>query len=115
MPLIHCYVREDLARVIDNRNGTLYEMLRERFGEALDWIRNEEEVELREFFTQGGSQNSEHLIIEVEFGPDMLPRAEELHGLSELVTPEGDLRSLPCHLAELGGMDGFYACRLRRQ
>ncbi|MDJ0981773.1 MAG: MFS transporter, partial [Kiloniellales bacterium] len=41
--------------------------------------------------------------------------AEELHGLSELVTPEGDLRSLPCHLAELGGMDGFYACRLRRQ
>ena len=41
-------------------------------------------------------------------------RAEELHGLAELVTPEGDLRSLPCHLAELGGMDGFYACRLRR-
>ncbi len=41
--------------------------------------------------------------------------AEELHGLSKLVTPEGDLRSLPCHLAELGGMDGFYACRLRRQ
>ncbi len=41
--------------------------------------------------------------------------AEELHGLSELITPEGDLRSLPCHLAELGGMDGFYACRLRRR
>lgn len=41
-------------------------------------------------------------------------RAEELFGLAELVTPEGDLRSLPCHLAELGGMDGFYACRLRR-
>ncbi len=41
-------------------------------------------------------------------------RAEELFGLAELVTPEGDLRSLPCHLAEFGGMDGFYACRLRR-
>ncbi len=40
--------------------------------------------------------------------------AEELHGLAELITPEGDLRSLPCHLAELGGMDGFYACRLQR-
>ncbi len=42
-------------------------------------------------------------------------QSEELYGLAELVTPEGDLRSLPCHLAELGGMDGFYACRLRRR
>ena len=42
-------------------------------------------------------------------------RAEEIHGLSELVTPDGDLRSLPCHLAEPGGMDGFYACRLQRR
>jgi 16S rRNA (cytosine967-C5)-methyltransferase len=40
--------------------------------------------------------------------------AAEIGGLSELLTPEGDLRSLPCHLAERGGMDGFYACRLRR-
>jgi 16S rRNA (cytosine967-C5)-methyltransferase len=43
----------------------------------------------------------------------------------EAVTPEdvfghaewidgGDLRTLPCHLAERGGMDGFYAARLRR-
>ena len=39
----------------------------------------------------------------------------ELEGLEELVTPEGDLRTLPCHLAEAGGMDGFYACRLRRR
>jgi 16S rRNA (cytosine967-C5)-methyltransferase len=27
---------------------------------------------------------------------------------------KGDLRTLPCHLAEFGGMDGFYAARLRR-
>jgi 16S rRNA (cytosine967-C5)-methyltransferase len=40
--------------------------------------------------------------------------AAELGGLSALVTPEGDLRTLPCHLAEIGGMDGFYAARLRR-
>ena len=39
---------------------------------------------------------------------------EEVFGLSELLTPKGDLRSLPCHLAEAGGMDGFYACRLLR-
>ena len=46
---------------------------------------------------------------------ERLPVApEELFGLAELVTPDGDLRSLPCHLEELGGLDGFYACRLRR-
>jgi 16S rRNA (cytosine967-C5)-methyltransferase len=38
----------------------------------------------------------------------------ELPGLPDLITAEGDLRTLPCHLAEQGGMDGFYACRLSR-
>ena len=41
-------------------------------------------------------------------------RPEEIGGLDELITPQGDLRTLPCHLAELGGLDAFYACRLRR-
>ena len=40
--------------------------------------------------------------------------AEEVGGLAELITPDGDLRTLPCHLAELGGLDGFYAARLER-
>ena len=40
-------------------------------------------------------------------------RAGELEGLSEAVTTAGDLRTLPCHWAEHGGMDGFYAARLR--
>lgn len=31
------------------------------------------------------------------------------------VTPDGDLRTLPCHFSERGGMDGFYAARLRRR
>ena len=30
----------------------------------------------------------------------------------ECVTPEGDLRTLPCHLSEFDGLDGFYAARL---
>ncbi|MFN3459856.1 MAG: RsmB/NOP family class I SAM-dependent RNA methyltransferase [Oceanibaculum sp.] len=38
----------------------------------------------------------------------------EIGGWTECVTPEGDLRTLPCHLAEQGGLDGFYAARLRR-
>jgi 16S rRNA (cytosine967-C5)-methyltransferase len=36
----------------------------------------------------------------------------DVFGLRALLTPEGDLRTLPCHLAEEGGMDGFYAARL---
>jgi 16S rRNA (cytosine967-C5)-methyltransferase len=38
--------------------------------------------------------------------------AGEIGGLSELITPDGDLRTLPFHLAEQGGMDGFFAARL---
>src|SRR5262249_9229590 len=41
--------------------------------------------------------------------------ADELGGLADLVTPEGDMRSLPSHLGEKGGMDGFYAARLRKR
>ncbi|MEJ1995844.1 MAG: transcription antitermination factor NusB [Limibacillus sp.] len=39
---------------------------------------------------------------------------DEVGGLSQLITRDGDLRTLPCHLAEAGGMDGFYAARLTR-
>ena len=41
---------------------------------------------------------------------------DEVAGLAEIVTKEGDLRTLPCHLPHpdprLGGLDGFYAARL---
>jgi len=37
---------------------------------------------------------------------------DEVGGLAELITPDGDLRTLPLHLAEQGGMDGFFAARL---
>ena len=39
---------------------------------------------------------------------------QEIGGLKACITAEGDLRTLPCHLREAGGLDGFYACRLRR-
>ena len=35
-------------------------------------------------------------------------------GLGELITGDGDLRTLPCHFADSGGLYGFYAARLRR-
>ena len=40
--------------------------------------------------------------------------AEELFGHEEWITAQGDLRTLPCHLADAGGMDGFYAARLKK-
>jgi 16S rRNA (cytosine967-C5)-methyltransferase len=40
----------------------------------------------------------------------------EMAGLAEIVTSDGDLRTLPCHLPHtdprLAGLDGFYAARL---
>lgn len=41
--------------------------------------------------------------------------AEEVGGLKELVSPQGDLLCLPSYLADSGRMDGFYAARLVRR
>ena len=45
--------------------------------------------------------------------------AAELFGMSDWLTPAGDLRTLPCHLPDpeprMAGMDGFYAARLQRR
>lgn len=40
--------------------------------------------------------------------------ASALGGHDRWLNDAGDLRSLPCHLGEIGGMDGFYAARLRK-
>jgi 16S rRNA (cytosine967-C5)-methyltransferase len=44
--------------------------------------------------------------------------ADEIHGQSEWLTADGDLRTIPCHLPDpdsrLAGLDGFYAARLAR-
>ena len=39
----------------------------------------------------------------------------EVGDLGSLIDTNGDLRTLPCHLSELGGIDGFFAARLRRR
>ena len=39
---------------------------------------------------------------------------DEIGGLAEAITADGDLRTLPCHWGDRGGVDGFFACRLRR-
>ena len=40
--------------------------------------------------------------------------ADEIWGQTQFITGAGDLRTQPGHWPELGGLDGFYACRLRR-
>jgi len=39
----------------------------------------------------------------------------EVGDLDALIDSHGDLRTLPCHLSEQGGIDGFFAARLRRR
>ena len=46
--------------------------------------------------------------------PDLVRESVTVEGLAEVVNGAGELRSLPSHLAESGGLDGFYAARLRR-
>lgn len=66
--------------------------------------------------------------LEPEEGPDQVKDFLRRHGEfrrepvsatdvfdhAEFVSADGDLRTQPFHLAEIGGMDGFYAARLRR-
>ena len=40
---------------------------------------------------------------------------DEIDAPADWITAEGDLRTLPCHWPQLGGLDGFYAARLRRR
>jgi 16S rRNA (cytosine967-C5)-methyltransferase len=62
---------------------------------------------------EGAEQIAHFLRRHSEFARAPLAPAD-VFDLAELVSPEGDLRTLPCHFSELGGMDGFYAARLKR-
>jgi 16S rRNA (cytosine967-C5)-methyltransferase len=54
-------------------------------------------------------------VLEKTGGAVRLPIALSETGLSDpVVTPAGDVRTFPGHLAPSGGMDGFYIARLRR-
>ena len=62
---------------------------------------------------EGGAQIDRWLADGAPF--ERLPvSADELPGLAEAVTGCGDVRTLPCHWPDSGGLDGFYIARLRR-
>jgi 16S rRNA (cytosine967-C5)-methyltransferase len=62
---------------------------------------------------EGPEQVADFLARHAEFHRDPIG-ADDVFDMRELVTADGALRTLPCHLAEQGGMDGFYAARLKR-
>jgi 16S rRNA (cytosine967-C5)-methyltransferase len=62
-------------------------------------------------------ENAIAALLATETGVRRVPvTASEVAGHAELITPDGDLRTLPCHLPHadprLGGLDGFFAARL---
>ena len=62
---------------------------------------------------EGEEQAADFLRRHAEFRRDPISAAE-VFDQAELVSVDGDLRTLPCHFAGLGGMDGFYAARFKR-
>jgi 16S rRNA (cytosine967-C5)-methyltransferase len=81
-----------------------------------------------EMLAPGGTLVYASCSLEPEEGPAVVARALKAGlplerapigsnevGLPVDPTPAGELRTLPCHLAEAGGMDGFFIARLRRR
>ena len=62
---------------------------------------------------EGPEQVAAFLDAHPEFAREALTPGD-VFGQAAFVDAHGDLRTLPCHMAEQGGMDGFYAARLRR-
>jgi 16S rRNA (cytosine967-C5)-methyltransferase len=63
-------------------------------------------------------EEGEHQIERIlETHPELSREAVHIHelgGISEIITPRGDIRILPSHLSAIGGMDGFFISRLRK-
>lgn len=62
-----------------------------------------------------GIEQIERLLAEVSSVRREPISASEIGGMAQCVTDVGDLQSLPCHLSDLGGMDGFFIARVRRE
>ena len=48
------------------------------------------------------------------FAPEPVAHGE-IPGAAEFVAADGTRRTLPCHWADKGGLDGFYIARVRRR
>jgi 16S rRNA (cytosine967-C5)-methyltransferase len=61
---------------------------------------------------EGSAVIARFLAASSRFAPDPV-HPGEIPGADDFVAPGGTLRTLPCHWAERGGLDGFYIARLR--
>lgn len=61
-----------------------------------------------------GEHQIERFIQETPNAVKLAISAEEIGGMEELLTENGDVRILPSHRAASGGMDGFYIARLTK-
>ena len=106
----------------------------------LPWIKNASDVTLcaataqelldaaAEMVAPGGVLVFAVCSLEPEEGPEQIAgflaahedfrreavQPHEVFGLTQAISADGDLRTLPFHRADTGGMDGFYAARLRK-
>jgi 16S rRNA (cytosine967-C5)-methyltransferase len=62
---------------------------------------------------EGSEQVADFLRRHAEFRREPISAAE-LFDQPQFINADGDLRTLPCHFADKGGVDGFYAARLKR-
>ena len=67
------------------------------------------EADIAERVRQRAARGRISLTVKAEFPGDSGGASID----ADFVTAEGDLRTLPCHWPERGGIDGFYVARLR--
>jgi 16S rRNA (cytosine967-C5)-methyltransferase len=63
---------------------------------------------------EGEAQISAFIAEDAPFVREPITPAE-IGGLVEPITETGDIMTLPCHMADRGGLDGFYVARLRNR
>lgn len=97
---------QDIARLTDIQARLL--------DRALGWLRPEGMLiyAVCSLQPEEGERHVDRLLAEKKAA--LAPVTErELDGQAQWLRDRGDIRTLPCHLAGQGGMDGFYIARLR--
>ncbi|UTW55564.1 RsmB/NOP family class I SAM-dependent RNA methyltransferase [Kordiimonas sp. SCSIO 12610] len=61
-----------------------------------------------------GIEQINHFLSENPTAERHIITAEDVDGIEEIVTQDGDILCLPHHVADIGGMDGFYISRLTK-
>ncbi len=61
-----------------------------------------------------GEDQITHLLAQNRNAMKVAVKPEEIGDLKELITEDGDVRTLPFHLAATGGIDGFFISRIKK-